>query len=223
MPEHGDHLELSTPIPDPTTRGHVPSWMQDHLDAHIDAARDGAALLPAVRQVGELLCDAFARDNVLYTFGNGGSAADAQHLTGEIIGHYKRDRRPLGAVTLSTDPTTMTCIANDYTYDDVFARQVEALAKPGDVVAAFTTSGRSANIVSAFRRARSRGAVTVLFGGGDGGPAAEYAVHTLLARSTSTPRIQEFHTFMLHAISELVDAWAAGQQAGPTIDKERTT
>lgn len=196
--------------------------MQDHLQAHIEAAREGAALLPTVRQVGDLLCDAFARGRLLYTFGNGGSAADAQHFTGEIIGHYKRDRRPLGAVTLSTDPTTMTCIANDYSYHDVFARQVEALAKPGDVVAAFTTSGRSANIVSALRCARSRGAVTVLFGGRDGGPAAEYAVHALLARSTATPRIQEFHTFLLHAISEMVDAWAAGQQADPTIDEERT-
>jgi D-sedoheptulose 7-phosphate isomerase len=186
----------------------APGWMHDQLTAHIEAARAGAELLPAVREVGEVLCRAFAGGHLLYTFGNGGSAADAQHFTGEIIGHYKRDRPPLGAVTLSTDPTTMTCIANDYSYDDVFARQVQALAKPGDVVAAFTTSGRSANIVTALRAAQANRATTVLFGGGDGGPATAYADHGLIARSTSTPRIQEFHTFMLHAISELVDAWA---------------
>jgi D-sedoheptulose 7-phosphate isomerase len=187
-------------------------WMREQLDAHIETARAGEQLLPAIREVGRLLCDAFAEGHILYTFGNGGSAADAQHFTGEIIGHYKRDRRPLGAVTLSTDPTTMTCIANDYSYDDVFARQVEGLARPGDVVAAFTTSGRSANVVSALAAAKAAGATTVLFGGGDGGPAREHADHVLLSPSATTPRIQEFHTFMLHAISEMVDAWAAGDQ-----------
>jgi D-sedoheptulose 7-phosphate isomerase len=190
----------------------VADWMQRQLEDHIDVARSATELLPAVRLVGRILCEAFANGGILYTFGNGGSAADAQHFTGEIIGHYKRDRRALGAVTLSTDPTTMTCIANDYAYDDVFSRQVQGLARPGDVVAAFTTSGRSPNVVTALAAARDRGATTVLFGGGDGGPALEHADHALIAPSSTTPRIQELHTFMLHAISELVDAWAAGEQ-----------
>jgi D-sedoheptulose 7-phosphate isomerase len=189
----------------------APDWMTRQLADHVAVGEAAAALLPATRAVAELLCDAFARGGILYTFGNGGSAADAQHLTGEIIGHYKRDRRPLGAVTLSTDPTTMTCIANDYSYDDVFARQVAGLARPGDVVAAFTTSGRSANVVTALRAAREAGATTVLFGGGDGGPAREHADHVLLSPSSTTPRIQELHTFLLHVISEHVDAWAAGE------------
>ncbi|MCX7522839.1 SIS domain-containing protein [Microbacterium sp. STN6] len=184
-------------------------WMHDQLDAHVNAGRSAEALLPGIRSVAERLCEAFAAGHILYTFGNGGSAADAQHFTGEIIGHYKRDRRPLPAVTLSTDPTTMTCIANDYSYDDVFSRQVEALARPGDVVAAFTTSGNSANVVSALRRARENGATTVLFGGGDGGAALPFADHVLLSPSSVTPRIQEVHTLMLHLISEYVDAWAA--------------
>ena len=143
---------------------------------------------PSVRSVGELLIEAYQRTGILYTFGNGGSAADAQHFTGEIIGHYKRDRRPLPAVTLSTDPTTMTCIANDYSYDDVFSRQVQALARPGDVVAAFTTSGRSANIVGALRAAKEKGATTVLFGGGDGGPSKEFADVALLVPSIARRR-----------------------------------
>lgn len=190
----------------------MPEWMTEQLRAHIATAEAGRAMLPQLRTVGRVLCEAFAAGGILYTFGNGGSAADAQHFTGEIIGHYKRDRRPLGAVTLSTDPTTMTCIANDYAFDDVFARQVQGLARPGDVVAAFTTSGRSANIVSALESARAAGATTVLFGGGDGGPAARFADHALLSPSTSTPRIQEFHTFMLHVLSEIVDAWADGDE-----------
>jgi D-sedoheptulose 7-phosphate isomerase len=165
-----------------------------------------------VQRVGEVLIRALGRRNILYTFGNGGSAADAQHLTGEIIGHYVRDRRPLGAVTLSADPSALTCIANDFDFSEVFARQVEALVRPGDVVAAFSTSGISPNVVSGLERARAGGATTVLFGGGDGGEALEFADHALLVPSTSTPRIQEAHTFLLHAISEMVDAWAGGEK-----------
>ena len=198
-------------MPDPSMKDQ-PDWMTRQLRDHIEAAEGMTALLPTVHRVAQLLCSAFERGNILFTFGNGGSAADAQHFTGEIIGHYKRDRRPLGAVTLSTDPTTMTCIANDYSYDDVFARQITGLAKPGDVVAAFSTSGRSPNIVTALQAAQERGATTLLFGGGDGGPAARFADVVLLAPSTVTPRIQEMHTFMLHAVSELVDAWAAGDK-----------
>jgi D-sedoheptulose 7-phosphate isomerase len=163
--------------------------MRGQLDDHVRTALAADVLLPEIGRVGALLCERFAQGHILYTFGNGGSAADAQHFTGEVIGHYKRDRRPLGAVTLSTDPTTMTCIANDYSYDDVFARQVTALAA-----------------------ARDAGATTVLFGGGDGGPARAHADYALLAPSTVTPRIQELHTFMLHAISEMVDAWAADEE-----------
>jgi D-sedoheptulose 7-phosphate isomerase len=187
-------------------------WMRDQLQTHVTTAQQSFDLLPSVREVAAVLCESFAERRILYTFGNGGSAADAQHFTGEIIGHYKRDRRPLGAVTLSTDPTTMTCIANDYSWDDVFSRQVEGLARKGDVVAAFTTSGNSANIVAGLAAGRRAGATTVLFGGGTGGAALEHADYALIAPSSITPRIQEVHTFMLHAISEYVDAWAAGDK-----------
>ena len=187
-------------------------WLDEQLDAHIRTARDAEPLLPKVREVGAMLIDAFDRGATLYTFGNGGSAADAQHLTGELIGHYKRDRRPLPAVTLTTDATVSTCIANDYAFEDVFSRQVEALARPGDVVIAFTTSGRSANVVNGLAAARANGATTLLFAGGDGGPSLPLADHALIAPSTETPRIQELHTFLLHALSEILDAWAAGEQ-----------
>lgn len=187
-------------------------WMSTQVADHVAAATAMKELVPAVREVGELFCATYGNDHTVFTFGNGGSAADAQHFTGELIGHYKRDRRPLPAVTLSTDSTTMTCIANDYSYDDIFARQVTALAKPGDLVCAFTTSGRSANIVTALEAARAKGATTVLFGGGDGGPAKQFADYALLSPTSVTPRIQEMHTLMLHMISEMVDAWAANEE-----------
>ncbi len=196
------------PVEDPLRAGG--GWLHHHVAEHVAAAQAMDALLPAVHAVAVLLCDRFASGGHVYSFGNGGSAADAQHLTGELIGHYKRDRRALPAVTLSTDPTVMTCIANDNGYSDVFARQVSALARPSDVVIAFSTSGRSPNVVTALEAARAAGATTVLFGGGSGGPASVHADHALLSPSDHTPRIQEMHTLMLHMISEHVDAWAAG-------------
>lgn len=183
--------------------------LPEHLAGHLAAAQAMTAVLPAVHEVAELLCARFAAGGHVYTFGNGGSAADAQHFTGELIGHYKRSRRALPAVTLSTDPTVMTCIANDYAYADVFARQITALARPNDVVAAFTTSGRSANVVTGLKAAHRAGATTVLFGAKGGGPAAEHADYLLLSPADQTPRVQEMHTLMLHMISDHVDAWAA--------------
>ena len=135
--------------------------VRDDWSEHVQTAQAMEALLPEVLAVAELVCQAYASGGVVYTFGNGGSAADAQHFTGELIGHYKRDRRALPAVTISTDPTVMTCIANDYDYDDVFARQLEALARPQDVVCGFSTSGGSRNVVAALRAARS--AATTFF------------------------------------------------------------
>lgn len=187
-------------------------WLHAQLNDHIRTAQDAEPLLDDIRRVGDVLINAFSNGGILYTFGNGGSAADAQHFSGELIGHYKRDRKPLPAVTLTTDATVSTCIANDYAFEDIFSRQVKALARPGDVVAAFTTSGRSQNVIDALAAARANGATTVLFGGGDGGPSLELADHVLLSPSSVTPRIQEMHTFFLHALSEILDAWASGEE-----------
>ena len=182
------------------------------LEEHLRAGRGLTALLPRIESVADLLCRRFAAGRTLFTFGNGGSAADAQHLSGELVGHYRRERRPVPAVTLSADVSVLTCVANDYAFDDVFARQVRALAHEGDVVAGFSTSGSSANVVRALAAAKRQGATTVLFGGSSGGPALEHADHHLLSPATSTPRIQEMHTVMLHLISDIVDAWAAAEE-----------
>jgi D-sedoheptulose 7-phosphate isomerase len=188
-------------------------WLRDQIAGHVAAAEAVAELGEDIRAVGALLCAAFANGGVVYTLGNGGSAAHAQHLSGELIGHYKLDRRPLPSVALTTDPTVLTCIANDYAYEQVFARQVTALVHPVDVVIAFTTSGRSPNVVAALAAARAAGATTVLFAGADAGPAGAHADHALLVPSTAAPRVQEMHTLLVHMISELVDAWAGeGEQ-----------
>jgi len=191
----------------------MPDTAGDQVIEHRAVVVAVDALLPVLADVTQRLCAAFEAGGRLYAFGNGGSAADAQHLAAELIGRYKRDRRPLPAVALSVDPSVVTCIANDYAYEDVFARQVEALARPGDVVAGFTTSGRSENVVRGLAAARRAGATTVLFGGGTsgGGPAAAHADFALIVPSATTARVQEMHLLLLHVLSEGVDAWAAGE------------
>ncbi len=181
------------------------------------AAIDG--LVPTLRAVTERLCAAFEAGGRLYTFGNGGSAADAQHLAAELIGHYKADRRPLPAVALTVDPSVITCIANDYAYEDVFARQVEALAGPADVVAGFSTGGTSENVIRGLAAARRAGATTVLFSGRDGGPAAAHADHALIVPSATTARIQEMHVLLLHVLSEGVDEWAVRTERQPAAQQ----
>jgi D-sedoheptulose 7-phosphate isomerase len=186
------------------------------LDA--DAIAEHAALLarieelaPQIDEVAQRLISAFDGGGRVYTFGNGGSSADAAHFAEELVGRYKRERRPLPAQSLSADPSVLTCIANDYAFDDVFARQVEAFARPGDVVIGFTTSGRSPNVVRGLAAAREAGATTVLFGGGDGAPASDHADHRLVVPSSTTARVQEMHVLLLHLILERVDEWAAGE------------
>ena len=184
--------------------------LEHELDEHLAVAEAARSLLPRVEEVASLLVDRFAAGRRLYTLGNGGSSLDAQHLAEELVGRFKRDRRPLPAQSLAADTAAITCIGNDYSFDEIFERQVRAFALPDDVVAAFTTSGRSPNVVRGLAAARELGATTVLFGGGGGGPAREHADHALVVPSESTARIQELHVFLLHVLLEQVDAWAAG-------------
>jgi D-sedoheptulose 7-phosphate isomerase len=183
----------------------------DALAEHLALAIQVEQLLPRVDEVGDVLVGALAVAGRIYTFGNGGSAVDANHFAEELVGRFKRERRPLPAQSLANDSAAITCIANDYSFDEVFERQVRAFARPGDVVLAFSTSGRSENVVRGLAAARELGATTVLLGGGDGGPAAAHADHALVVPSSSTARIQEMHVFLLHVLIDKIDRWAAGE------------
>jgi D-sedoheptulose 7-phosphate isomerase len=155
----------------------------DALAEHLELARRLEQLLPQVDAVARAIVEAYEGDHRVLTFGNGGSAADSLHFAEELVARFERERRPLAAQSLAADATALTCIANDYEYAEVFARQVRAFARSGDVAIGFTTSGRSENVVRALAAAREQGAVTVLFGGGDGGPAASHADHALVVPS----------------------------------------
>ena len=178
------------------------------LAEHLEVARRVEGLVPQVDEVARRVIDAFSRGGRVFAFGNGGSAADAQHLAAELVGRYKRDRRSLPAVALTVDPSVVTAIGNDYSFEDLFARQVEGLVGEQDVVIGFTTSGRSENVRRGLAAARSAGATTVLFSGGDGDGDAD---HTLVVPSSTTARVQEMHLLLMHLLLDQVDAWAAGE------------
>ncbi|UFS71223.1 D-sedoheptulose 7-phosphate isomerase [Geomonas sp. RF6] len=162
-------------------------------------------LAPAVAAVVDLLVEAFRRGKKLLVMGNGGSAADAQHFAAEIVGRFKLERRGLPAIALTTDTSILTAIGNDYGFDRIFSRQVEALAEEGDVVFGISTSGNSVNVGLAFEEAKERGCRTVAFLGRDGGSLKGVAELPVVVPSNNTPRIQETHITLIHIICDLVE------------------
>jgi D-sedoheptulose 7-phosphate isomerase len=187
----------------------VDGLLDEQLQRHAEVTSAMRDQLPQVQAVADELIRRLAAGGVLYTYGNGGSAADAQHLAGELIGRYLRERRPLPAVALIGDAAVASCIANDYAYDDVFARQVTALARPQDVVVGFSTSGTSPTVVRGLAAARANGACSVAFTSTRGKDLAAAADLAVVVPAEETARIQEMHVLALHLVSELVDRWAA--------------
>jgi D-sedoheptulose 7-phosphate isomerase len=178
---------------------------QAQLDAGVIALQSLAAQAQQIEQIAVIVRDALLAGHTLLTCGNGGSATDAQHLAEELIGRYRANRRALPAIALTADSAALTCIANDFGYDTVFSRQVEGLARPGDLLLCFSTSGNSPNIGAALRAARARGAGTIALLGKDGGAARELADQALVVDSDDTAHIQAAHLQILHYICELVE------------------
>jgi len=161
--------------------------------------------LPVLVQVAQTFVRAIRTGHKILLFGNGGSAADAQHVAGELTGRFLHDREPWPAIALTTNTSVLTAIGNDWVFADVFARQVRALARPGDVVVGISTSGRSPNVLRGLQAARGQGATTVGFTGADGGAMREHTDVCFCAPAQSTPRIQELHLLAWHAICEIVE------------------
>ena len=162
--------------------------------------------------MANLLVDAFRKGNKVILFGNGGSAADAQHIACELAGKFYLDRDPLPAIALVDNIPALTAIANDYSYDEVFARQVKALAKKGDIVIGISTSGNSSNVLQGIEAAKQLGAITIAFTG-QGGRLKDLADYVLAIPSTDTPRIQEAHITAGHIICYLVEQVLFGKNS----------
>jgi D-sedoheptulose 7-phosphate isomerase len=170
---------------------------------------------PALAAAAQLLIDALRRDGRVLAFGNGGSAADAQHLAAELAGRFERERRALPALALTANTSDLTAIANDYGFERQFARLVEAHGRAGDVAIAISTSGRSENVNAAVREARARGLRTIALTGRDGGALAGLVDVAVIVPSDSTARIQEAHLTAIHVLCELVDEAFAGEPGAP--------
>ncbi|HVN41669.1 MAG TPA: SIS domain-containing protein [Steroidobacteraceae bacterium] len=178
---------------------------------HARVMSEAAAGLPAtLERVAAELHACFERGNKLLACGNGGSAADVEHLVAELVGRYREERRGLPALALVTGSATVTALANDYGYERVFARQVEALARPGDLLFAISTSGKSPNVLAAAGAARALGCTVVGFTGANPGPLGAAADLVLSAPSLVTARIQEVHAISIHIICECIDALLQG-------------
>jgi len=162
-------------------------------------------LEPALLNAAALCVEALRGGHKLLLCGNGGSTAEAQHLAGELMGNYSQHRAPLAAVSLTADSSVLTCIANDYGFDDIFARQVRGIGQPGDVLLVFSTSGNSPNIVAALQAAREVDLKTIAFLGRDGGRAAALTDCPLIVRHADTARIQEAHQFLMHALMDEIE------------------
>jgi D-sedoheptulose 7-phosphate isomerase len=162
-------------------------------------------MAPLIAEMSGLISAALSEGNKLLVMGNGGSAADSQHFVAEIVGRFKLERKALPAVALSTDTSILTAIGNDYGFEAIFSRQVEALASPGDIVVGISTSGNSPNVLSALKVARERGCHTIGLLGKDGGSIKAACDLALVVPTTDTPRIQEGHITIIHIVCDLVE------------------
>jgi len=163
-----------------------------------------ASRADAVVKAASAIAAALKQGRAVFTFGNGGSAADAQHFAAELVGRYERHRKAWPAIALTTDTSALTAVSNDYGFEQVFARQLEALGREGDIAMAISTSGSSPNVLRGLEAAKERGLVTIALTG-RGGEAGKIAAHHIAVQEERTSRVQEVHATVLHVICELVE------------------
>jgi D-sedoheptulose 7-phosphate isomerase len=194
---------------------------QDLIAAHLkqslevlQRANSDGPMLAAARATAAAIIAALRNGNKLLVIGNGGSAGDAQHIAAEIVGRYKKNRPGYAAIALTTDTSALTAIANDYGFEEIFARQVEGLGVRGDVLLALSTSGRSANVVAALRKARALGLVTIGFTGAKGAAMGADCDHLLIAPTEDTPVVQQIHLAVGHGICDEIEQ-ALMREAAP--------
>lgn len=189
------------------------SRMTSHFDDALDTFKAARDMAPALADAVDLLFDALANNARILACGNGGSAADAQHFIAELVGRFERERLPLAGITLSADTSILTAVSNDYGYDTIFERQVNALGQPGDILVAISTSGNSTNVIKAIEAAHDRDMAVIALTGKGGGQIAHMLQPTdihLCVPAERTMRIQEVHIVLLHALCDGIDALLLG-------------
>jgi len=180
--------------------------ISEHFAEHIEIMSGVLALISGdIERANVKITRTLDNGGTLFWCGNGGSAADSQHLAAELVGRFKKNRKALRSVALTTDTSVLTCVANDYSYEDIFSRQLEALARPDDVLVAISTSGNSENVVRALKKSKDLGVKTIAFLGKDGGQAKSIADLAIVIPSDSTARIQEAHILIGHILCDLIE------------------
>ena len=180
--------------------------VQSNFTEHFEVANKTLEVnADTILEIGKLLASSLSNGGTIFWCGNGGSAADSQHIAAELVGRFKKNRRALRSIALTTDTSVLTCVANDYSYGDIYSRQIEALARPGDVVVGISTSGDSENILRAFKMTKEIGVTTIALLGKGGGAAKGIADNALVVPSDITARIQEMHILIGHILCEIIE------------------
>ncbi|MDY6932979.1 MAG: D-sedoheptulose 7-phosphate isomerase [Spirochaetota bacterium] len=179
--------------------------LNDSIYEHIEVVKGLISLENEVTKFASRLSTAFRDGHKLLIMGNGGSAAESQHFAAEIVVRYKKNRKGLPAIALTTDSSILTATGNDYSFDEIFSRQIEALAKKGDIVLGISTSGKSINVLHGMRAAKSIGCYTIGLLGNDGGSISRLSDLPIVIKSHNTPRIQECHSIIIHIVCEILD------------------
>ena len=179
--------------------------IEEHFIEHRATLDSVAELGESIEKVANLLINCLKNDGTIFWCGNGGSASDCQHLAGELVGRFLGDRRPLKSIALTADSAVMTCIVNDYGYEHIFSRQVEALGSEGDVLVGITTSGNSQNVLHAFEVAEQKNMISIGLLGNGGGKAASLIKQSIIVPSKSTARVQEMHILIGHILCDLIE------------------
>ncbi|MBD5164542.1 D-sedoheptulose 7-phosphate isomerase [Helicobacter sp.] len=177
----------------------------EEIHSHLESAQKMESLAEDLQKAAQMAISTLKNGGKILLCGNGGSAADSQHIAAELTGRYKKERKGLCAIALTTDTSALTAIGNDYGYDSVFSRQVEALAKSGDLLLGISTSGNSKNVLNALKVAREIGCQTLGFSGREGGEMRNLCDVLLISPSNDTPRIQEMHILMGHILCDLIE------------------
>lgn len=195
----------------------IPQLVSRRIEEHINTAHLLMGLADEIAEAGRLWIETLKSGGKIILFGNGGSFADAQHIAAELVGRFKTDRRPLPALALGTNLSSLTSIGNDYDFETIFIREVEAYGKPGDLAVPISTSGKSPNVNVAAKRAGEFGLTTLALIGRDGGDLKTISEYSIIVPSSETPRIQECHILIGHILCEIVDSEITGQD--PSADK----
>lgn len=176
-----------------------------HIQEHNDVLESISQLDESIEKVANIFISCLENDGTIFWCGNGGSASDSQHLAGELVGRFVDERKPLKSIALTADSAVMTCIVNDYGYEHIFSRQVEALSSKGDVLVGISTSGNSKNVLNAFEIAKIKGVKTIALLGKTGGVAKNLVEESIIVSSNSTARVQEMHILIGHILCDLIE------------------